>query len=468
MSSTHNKIIGRGSYGIVKKYQKSKAIKEFTTELGLYTSTLIELSSYKYLSIYAPHIIPSFEILRDKNNYKLLMDRYTTDLYYIEADSVEYYRDDIFKQLLTYLCDWTEIGLCHRDFKPSNVVVRLLNEKLDLKVIDWGSSLLFNGIAEKGLNTHISTLWYRAPELFDKPESYDPQMIDVWSVGMSIVHLLDPKNKLNLRDGNINSLKSKIFKLLDEKPISQTLNLLYTKDSDLNSDLLNLLDQMMVINPLNRIKPSNIIKHKYLLPQEKKVKISHGLISNKEELKILYEWVANLLIVHSLKFKYYRVCINIINKYLEINPSLTSTYKLIAFSALSLIIGLTDQDYSALDISEREFDLNKLNEMRANIFDVINIFEFHHLNDTPKDFDNELFYSVQMLYILYTNYDLETITLNIENFYHHVMQAQELNQVNTILLLNMKAKRSTDFLTSLFKSRQTHDALKTLILSLQF
>eukprot|EP00992_Anisonema_acinus_P005483 TRINITY_DN18224_c0_g1_i1.p1 TRINITY_DN18224_c0_g1~~TRINITY_DN18224_c0_g1_i1.p1 ORF type:complete len:381 (-),score=66.69 TRINITY_DN18224_c0_g1_i1:139-1281(-) len=83
----------------------------------------------------------------------------------------------------------------HRDLKPQNL---LITENCDLKICDFG---LARGYEESGMTRHVTSQWYRAPEVLldmaakpdDDPNAatavYDVSM-DIWSTGCILAEMM--------------------------------------------------------------------------------------------------------------------------------------------------------------------------------------------------------------------------------------------------------------------------------------
>jgi serine/threonine protein kinase len=111
-----------------------------------------------------------------------------------DEDTARFY----FRQLVDGVEYCHSRGVCHRDLKPENL---LLDEKMNLKISDFGLSALYDappadgataeasGGASQLLHTTCGTPNYVAPEvLADK--GYDGRAADVWSIGVILYVLL--------------------------------------------------------------------------------------------------------------------------------------------------------------------------------------------------------------------------------------------------------------------------------------
>ncbi len=89
------------------------------------------------------------------------------------------------KQLLSAVVYCHSKNVVHRDLKPENLLLDSLDKDARLKVIDFGTSQVFD--PKKRMTTKIGTPTYIAPEVLTK--SYT-EKCDVWSCGVILYVLL--------------------------------------------------------------------------------------------------------------------------------------------------------------------------------------------------------------------------------------------------------------------------------------
>jgi calcium-dependent protein kinase len=76
-------------------------------------------------------------------------------------------------------------GVVHRDLKPENLLLESHSETANIKVIDFGTSVLID--PKKVLKQRLGTPYYTAPEVLTK--TYN-EKCDVWSCGVIMYIML--------------------------------------------------------------------------------------------------------------------------------------------------------------------------------------------------------------------------------------------------------------------------------------
>jgi serine/threonine protein kinase len=78
-------------------------------------------------------------------------------------------------------------NIVHRDLKPANI---LMNKKCQVKICDFGlARTLPEPTRVRSLSAHVSSRWYRAPEIIATQTQYH-QAVDIWSVGCIAFELI--------------------------------------------------------------------------------------------------------------------------------------------------------------------------------------------------------------------------------------------------------------------------------------
>jgi len=212
------------------------------------------------------------------------------------------------KQLFIALRHIKTCRIMHADIKPDNIVVN--ERKTVLKIVDFGSA---SSIEENEITPYLVSRFYRAPEIIlGLPYDY---AIDMWAIGCCLWELFTGKilfpgrtnNEMlklfmELKGGFPKKVLKKsafasqhfddngLFKQAERDKTSgqnyvRIINL--SKPSrDLKNELLqaagpitedekklvlllkDLLEQCLALNPVQRIKPEDALKHPFLKPQQ--------------------------------------------------------------------------------------------------------------------------------------------------------------------------------------------------------
>ena len=192
-------IIGKGSFGLVKKAYKvltkePVAIKiinknETTAGLGILKMEIECMRLCKH-----PNICQLHEIYETEDCLFLVTE-------YLEGGNLRNYIKmntgnisekkikQIFASLVSAVYYMQKIGIMHRDLKPENILLTDKTENSDVKILDFGLATV------KGPNQFskekVGTISYIAPEIHEgKP--YD-KAVDIWSLGIILYFLLSGK-----------------------------------------------------------------------------------------------------------------------------------------------------------------------------------------------------------------------------------------------------------------------------------
>jgi len=254
-------MLGRGSFGVVKK----ATIKDSETEDDSVAVKIIQ-KSMKVNEETHKQIISEIQILHlvvDKFCVSIIDSRQTPDAIYIV---MEYCIRDLFNAVcrdnisesnvknaikdlthgLQYLHD---IGICHRDIKPGNLLQHY--DSNTWKIADFGISILFtpDNLLVSG---NIGTPHYMAPEMFSQPQY--TAAVDLWAAGVTCYFALSQKYPW---DGTEDEVK--------EQVTAYQGNLVFDEEfSDLEAEAKDFLRKLLQPDPDRRLTAEEAIYHPWM------------------------------------------------------------------------------------------------------------------------------------------------------------------------------------------------------------
>ncbi|CAL9737348.1 serine/threonine-protein kinase Hrk1p [Monosporozyma servazzii] len=139
-------------------------------------------------SLHHPNVVQTIDIFSDfhQSKYFQVMEFLPVDFFAVVMTGLMS-RGEInccFKQIGEGVRYLHSMGLAHRDLKLDNCV---MNSNGILKLIDFGSSVVFRYPFEDNITmAHgiVGSDPYLAPEVITSTKSYDPQYVDIWSMGI--------------------------------------------------------------------------------------------------------------------------------------------------------------------------------------------------------------------------------------------------------------------------------------------
>ena len=286
--------LGSGAYGVVASAKDLKtgemiAIKKIEKAFEHSTYTKRTLRELKIM-----RLLDHENIIRIKS-IQLPISREEFDEIYVICELMETDLNTIIKskqlltdehcqfflyQILRGLKYMHSAGIFHRDLKPRNLLV---NANCDIKICDFG--LARPVINDLRINTgqmtdYVATRWYRAPELLLTYKSYTTAM-DVWSVGCIFGEILlrkpllpgtDAYQQLEVIFNLIGSPSSEdISKIPHARSRDRVMRMAKRPAKDFSSIFpdanplgLDLLKQLLVFDPAQRITVEQALNHPYL------------------------------------------------------------------------------------------------------------------------------------------------------------------------------------------------------------
>ncbi|XP_046988459.1 cyclin-dependent kinase 6-like [Schistocerca americana] len=279
--------IGNGAYGTVYRARSASeqivGVKKVRVNLsadGIPLSTLREVVLLKELAQYEhPNMVKLLDVCTGH--------RTETDLYlflvfeHLEQDLSNYIEKcpqsgmgaslvrDIMFQTLSGVDFLHSKRVIHRDLKPQNI---LISSSGTVKLADFGLAKTYD--FEMLLTSVVVTIWYRAPEVLLNSTYATP--VDIWSCGciMAELFLLRP---IFCGTSEVDQL-DKIFSILgtppetswpEHTPLPWSVFKNYTAADlegmmpDCSPDGLNLLQNLLMFGPCQRISAAKALAHPY-------------------------------------------------------------------------------------------------------------------------------------------------------------------------------------------------------------
>ena len=273
--------IGQGSYGVVykgylkegdkKKLVAIKEIKKAYEGETIDPITLREICHLKYLK--HPNIIELLDVIIDNKSIFLIYEYMETDLYRFIYDS-KYNKKKLIKAILYKILNGLKYIhsklLIHRDLSLKNI---LLSDGGNIvKISDFGLSRKIDLINPK-YSKRVGTLFYMSPEMLFNFQDYTNR-VDIWSVGCIFYEMIfkktlfDGKNyieQIHIIESVLGTPTNKTYpgieKIEGYKKMFPNLkiNIFDSKIEGLNKKELNLIKNMIVYNPEERISAQSAI-----------------------------------------------------------------------------------------------------------------------------------------------------------------------------------------------------------------
>eukprot|EP00043_Microstomoeca_roanoka_P005124 m.53730 g.53730 ORF g.53730 m.53730 type:complete len:497 (-) comp12819_c1_seq1:195-1685(-) len=248
--------LGKGAFGKVKKAEHAitkhiVAVKILNREkvkkqdmVGKIRREIQILKLFRH-----PHIIRLYQVVSTPKEIFMIME------YVSGGELFEYIRHHgrlsenesrrFFQQIISGVDYCHRHMVVHRDLKPENL---LLDEDRNVKIADFGlSNIMTDG---DFLKTSCGSPNYASPEVISGKLYVGPE-VDVWSCGVILYVLLC--GKLPFHDNYVPRLFKKI------------LSGEYRRPEHISPEARDLLEKMLVVDPLHRITVDQIKEHAWFI-----------------------------------------------------------------------------------------------------------------------------------------------------------------------------------------------------------
>ncbi|CEM37936.1 unnamed protein product [Vitrella brassicaformis CCMP3155] len=190
--------LGDGAFGCVRRaihrdtgqVRAIKTIAKSSVEKAEERDKLFaEVSVLKQLD--HPNIMKLYEFYEDQRSYHLVTELYTGGELFDKIVAQSHFSEEdaavIMKQVLSGITYCHKRNIVHRDLKPENLLLESKDPEAPIKIIDFGTSRMFDSQMGKKMHQKLGTPYYVAPEVLKK--KYD-EKCDVWSCGVILYILL--------------------------------------------------------------------------------------------------------------------------------------------------------------------------------------------------------------------------------------------------------------------------------------
>ena len=245
--------IGRGSYstvfkGIDIRNNNIVAIKKIDKYLVNNQNRLkYEIDVMK--SLKHPNIVKLYDVIEDEEYYYLILEYCKLgDLakFLKERPLKEKYTKKYMLQISHALKYLINKKIIHRDIKPHNLLLYDINT---IKITDFGFARYFEN--DNMVETLCGSPIYMAPEIM-KYKKYTIKA-DIWSLGIVFYEMLTGRPPFRAKT------HYELIKIIDNDDLSIPIDL------NLSINCINLLKDMLIKNPTNRIDWESFFTHPWFL-----------------------------------------------------------------------------------------------------------------------------------------------------------------------------------------------------------
>ncbi|CAD8182713.1 unnamed protein product [Paramecium octaurelia] len=195
------------------------------------------------------NIIKIIKIIKDSQWYYIFLEKCDMDIGKFMRQNNNFTDLEIIDFLGQIISGYEQLkrkSIVHRDIKPENIMVKFDDNNGKIyKIIDFGVSKIIS--CSLLAHTDVGSLLYIAPEVLENDKGYNDQC-DVFSLGVLIYYMMYRQDYININ--SFNEIRQQ-QKLLKTNPFK-------CPDSMRNSDLRQLIEKMIVYDPLKRINWENL------------------------------------------------------------------------------------------------------------------------------------------------------------------------------------------------------------------
>ena len=305
--------LGRGGFGTVyegsDKYHNTIAVKQISKSDRKNTSKEAVKLHFLKKNISNEHIVQVYQVKTWEDSMWIMMEfcdlgdlNNFFEKYYWKLDTMK--KANLMKQVSKGISFLHSKDIVHRDVKPANILLKLRNVHVVVKLADFGLSKFLDPLDEtSSMSSDVGTLLFKAPEFWDK--SPDDRVryhrnVDVYAAGLTFTAMLHAKLSLSLvpkAEGPLLSSETRMpiglaafTRCQNKKAEIQVVATENTKDSPLVRDLKLIIQSMTCFSPQARISASEVesrlddVHRKVLEEERKKAKEKEEMTAKEKEV----------------------------------------------------------------------------------------------------------------------------------------------------------------------------------------
>ncbi|TDH68820.1 hypothetical protein CCR75_006668 [Bremia lactucae] len=258
---TLGKVIGSGSYSVVRESVHKKSKRKFAikcikrSELSAEDDEAIQFEVAILKQMQHPNIMTLEEFFVEQDYYYLvtefvsggeLFDRIVEKTFYTEKEA-----RDLIKILIGAIQYCHDQNVVHRDLKPENLLLLSAKNDASIKLADFGFAKTVTK-DNSGLVTTCGTPGYVAPEILEGASYGKP--VDIWSIGVITYILLCGYPPFHDESQPLLFKKIRLGQYYYDSPYWD----------DVSTDAKDFISNMLKVDPKDRASAKELLEHKWI------------------------------------------------------------------------------------------------------------------------------------------------------------------------------------------------------------
>ncbi|XP_076226847.1 calcium/calmodulin-dependent protein kinase II isoform X27 [Nomia melanderi] len=264
--------LGKGAFSVVRRCVQKSTGHEFaakiinTKKLTARDFQKLEREARICRKLQHPNIVRLHDSIQEENCHYLVFDLVTGGELFEDIVAREFYSEadasHCIQQILESVHHCHHNGVVHRDLKPENLLLASKAKGAAVKLADFGLAIEVQGDAQAWFG-FAGTPGYLSPEVLKKEPYGKP--VDIWACGVILYILLVGYPPFWDEDQHRLYAQIKAGSYDYPSPEWDTVTV----------EAKNLINQMLTVNPSQRITASEALKHPWICQRERVAAVIH-------------------------------------------------------------------------------------------------------------------------------------------------------------------------------------------------